>query len=166
MQAYIGEVKLFPVNQIPNNWAFCDGTILQNQQANALFSVIGYQFGGNKTTTFALPDLRGRAPIGDSVDYLLGTAGGANGAILVEANVPIHTHNLLVSNDIADGPTPLNNVLATTTDVQYGVSTDKNVNMSAEAISPNMGNMPLNTIQPSVGMVYCIAMSGYFPSRA
>ena len=64
MDPFIGELRLFPYNFAPRGWASCNGQLLPIAQYTALFSLLGTNYGGNGTTTFALPDLRGRAPIG------------------------------------------------------------------------------------------------------
>ena len=63
-EPFLGSIVLFGGNFAPQGWAFCQGQILPITQNTALFSLLGTTYGGNGTTTFALPDLRGRAPIG------------------------------------------------------------------------------------------------------
>ena len=60
---FFGEIRMYAGNFAPKDWAFCNGQILPISQHAALFSLLGTTYGGNGTTTFALPDLRGRAPI-------------------------------------------------------------------------------------------------------
>ena len=62
-EAYIGEIRVCGFNYAPNGWALCDGQIMSISQNTALFSIIGTTFGGNGTTTFGLPDLRGSVPL-------------------------------------------------------------------------------------------------------
>ena len=62
-EGFIGEIRLFGGNFAPRNWAFCDGTLLQVSQNDALFSILGTTYGGDGRTTFALPDLRGRVAV-------------------------------------------------------------------------------------------------------
>lgn len=63
-EGMIAEVKLFAGNFAPRNWAFCEGQVLSINQYQALFSLLGTTYGGDGRTTFALPDLRGRVPVG------------------------------------------------------------------------------------------------------
>lgn len=63
MEAFVGQITLFAGNFAPRNWAFCDGQMLSIHQNNALFSILGPTYGGDGRSTFALPDLRGRAPL-------------------------------------------------------------------------------------------------------
>ena len=60
MTPFLGQITLFPYNFAPVGWAFCQGQLLPISQNTALFSLLGTQFGGNGTSNFALPDLRGR----------------------------------------------------------------------------------------------------------
>ncbi|HCQ16454.1 MAG TPA: phage tail protein, partial [Cryomorphaceae bacterium] len=64
MDQMLGEVRIFAGNFAPRGWAFCAGQLLAISQNSALFSLLGTTYGGDGRTTFALPDLRGRAPIG------------------------------------------------------------------------------------------------------
>ena len=64
MDPFVAEIRIFPFNFAPKGWALCDGQILPISQNTALFSLLGTMYGGNGTTTFALPDLRNAAPVG------------------------------------------------------------------------------------------------------
>ncbi len=66
MEPFIGQILLLPYGFVPRGWAFCEGQVLPIQQNEALFSLLGTQFGGDGRTTFALPDLRGKEPIPDA----------------------------------------------------------------------------------------------------
>lgn len=63
MDSFIGSIILFAGNFAPQGWLLCQGQLLPVNQNQALFSILGNRYGGNGTTTFALPDLRGRAPV-------------------------------------------------------------------------------------------------------
>jgi microcystin-dependent protein len=107
MEAFLGTILPWPGIYAPRDWAFCDGSILQTSMYQALFAVIGAQYGGNGSTTFALPDLRGRTILGSNGQAPLTTRhiaaqGGAEsvtavgtgtGAVtLTTANLPAHSH--------------------------------------------------------------------------
>jgi microcystin-dependent protein len=64
MEGYIGEMRLFAGTFAPLNWAFCEGQLLNITAYQALFSIVGTTYGGDGRATFALPDLRGRTPVG------------------------------------------------------------------------------------------------------
>jgi microcystin-dependent protein len=97
MDEYIGTISLFAGNFAPKNWALCNGQILYIQQNNALFAILGITYGGDGKTTFALPDLRGRVPIGVGqgtglTNRELGKVGGEEAVTLTTAQIPSHTH--------------------------------------------------------------------------
>jgi microcystin-dependent protein len=112
MDAFVGTILPWPGTYAPRDWAFCDGSILQVNTNQALFAIIGAQYGGNGTTTFALPDLRGRTILGTNgqaplTPRLIAAKGGAEsvnavgtgtGALtLTTANLPAHTHTAALS---------------------------------------------------------------------
>jgi microcystin-dependent protein len=71
MDPFLGEIKIFAGNYAPMGWMKCEGQILPISGNDALFAVIGKTYGGDGTTTFALPDFRGRVPLGYSANYPL-----------------------------------------------------------------------------------------------
>ena len=94
---FIGQITLFPYNFAPLGWAFCAGQLLPINQNTALFSLLGVQFGGNGTSNFQLPDLRGRTPIGQGQgpglsNYVMGGVQGAEAVTLTPATTPAHSH--------------------------------------------------------------------------
>ncbi len=96
---FIGEIEILPYNFAPTGWADCDGSIVAIAQNAALFSLLGTFYGGNGTTTFALPDLRGRFPIGQGQrpgfsNYQIGQTGGSETTTLLQTNLPAHTHTV------------------------------------------------------------------------
>src|SRR5271166_3436062 len=97
MNPFLGQITLFPFNFAPVGWALCEGQLLPIRQYTALFSLLGVQFGGDGRTNFALPDLRGRAPIGQGQgpglsDYDIGEAQGVEQVTLNTATIPSHSH--------------------------------------------------------------------------
>jgi microcystin-dependent protein len=128
----LGEVMAFAGNFAPRGWAFCDGSILQIAQNTALFSLLGTNYGGNGTTTFGLPDLRGRSIVGfgqnENGTFNIGQTGGENTHTLQLAELP-NVSPIITSNDGLDTATITKTdsvVLVTTlaaTDInQLGVS--------------------------------------------
>lgn len=88
---FIGEIRMFAGNFAPRGWAKCEGQLLQISQNNALFAILGINYGGDGRTTFALPDLRGRVPMhygsGSGLSsYTQGQSGGAETNMLAVAN--------------------------------------------------------------------------------
>lgn len=101
MDAFIGEIRLFPYTFNPQGWLWCDGTVLPISNFQALAAVIGSKFGGDGKATIALPDLRGRVAVGagddptDAFDPSFAAKDGGSGVILNTARMPSHTHNLI-----------------------------------------------------------------------
>ena len=98
-EAYVGEIRIFAGTFAPTGWALCNGQILAISQNTALFSLLGTTYGGNGTTTFALPNLQGRAPMhwgtGPGLTpRSLGEVGGAATVTLLSTQMPAHTHTM------------------------------------------------------------------------
>jgi microcystin-dependent protein len=91
MNAMIGEIQIYAGTNVPTGWLACDGTALPIASYPALFAVISNYYGGDGITTFALPDVRGRTPVGSS-NGIPGAAYGAEQVVLSAANLPPHTH--------------------------------------------------------------------------
>ncbi|CAL2075245.1 phage tail protein [Tenacibaculum sp. 190524A05c] len=96
-EGFIGEIRMFAGNFAPRTWAFCEGQLLPISQFQALFSILGTQYGGDGRTTFALPDLRGRVAISAGrgpglQDYRQGPGSGAEFRTLTQLQMPAHTH--------------------------------------------------------------------------
>jgi microcystin-dependent protein len=94
---FLGQITLFPYNFAPYGWALCEGQLLSISQNTALFSLLGVQFGGNGTSNFALPDLRGRVPMGQGQGpglspYSVGSQQGVEQVTLTTATIPSHSH--------------------------------------------------------------------------
>jgi microcystin-dependent protein len=169
MDNYIGEIRIFSYNsRIPRGWVACDGSLLAIQTNAALFSILGVQFGGNGSTTFGLPDLRGRAPLGAAgSSYVQGAAGGTNATTLTQANLQPHSHPLVVTSTVGDKPAPTNNLIATPTDSDQSFTTTGQplVQMATSAIGNTGSNLPVSNMQPYLGVVFCIATQGVYPPR-
>src|ERR1700744_325567 len=94
MDPFVGELRVMAFNFPPKGWAECNGQILPINQNQALFSLLGTQYGGNGQTTFALPDLRGRVPLHMGPGFNLGQNGGEANHTLIPAEVPSHAHTV------------------------------------------------------------------------
>lgn len=103
-EQYIGEIRIFGGNFAPIGWAPCEGQLLDINDYPELYAVIGTAYGGNGVSNFALPDLRGRVPLGQGGDSLLGTRSGCETASLHEGQIPSHTHATLTA-ELAQGAT-------------------------------------------------------------
>src|ERR687892_2781265 len=104
---FVAEIRIFPFNFAPRGWAFCNGQIMPISQNTALFALLGTTYGGDGKSTFALPDLQGRAPMhpgqGSGLsDHDLGESGGSDTVTLLDSEIPAHAHALLASPDPGD----------------------------------------------------------------
>ena len=178
MDEYLGIVKLFAGSFAPNGWAFCDGRLLAISSNSALYSILGTTYGGDGTTTFGLPDLRSRIPVGAGNGPGLsprvpGEIAGAESVTLTGQQLPMHTHTLGVSNVAGTTNSPANGVLAqanyTDNDGNnfavnaYGATA--NAQAAATAISPAGSSQPVSIMPPVLGMNYIICTEGLYPSR-
>lgn len=167
----LGSIMLFAGNFAPRGWAFCNGQLLAVSQNQALFSIIGTFYGGDGRTTFGLPDLRGRVPIGTGQvaglsNYPLGSKSGNETTTLSVNNLPSHSHALIGSSSPGTSNSPKGNIPAVNRDgiLHYGSVAD--ADMSSAGVSNTGGNQPINNMQPVLAMHYCIALQGIYPSRS
>ncbi len=171
--AYVGEIRMVGFNFAPNGWAKCEGQILPIASNTALFSILGTTYGGNGQTTFALPDLRGRAPMhagsgqgpGLSPRDLGENGGTAENTLLVD-QIPSHNHlvNAVTTNGNQNLPTgnlPANTRLL---DKEYS-DANPNTTMGATMVQPTGSNAPVNNMQPYNSVTFIIALQGVFPPR-
>ncbi|HHY74362.1 MAG TPA: phage tail protein [Bacillus bacterium] len=163
MDPFLGEIRLFAINFAPKGWLPCEGQILQINQNQALYSLLGAVYGGDGRTTFALPDLRGRVPIHFSLTKPLGTYKGEEEHTLTIPEIPMHTHTAYASSTTADQKYPLNNVWANANNLYH--SPTALVQMNPSALSNAGGGQAHNNMQPFTVLNFHIATSGIFPSR-
>jgi len=166
---YVGQIMAVAFNFAPQGWAICNGQILPISQNTALFSLLGTTYGGNGTTNFALPDLRGRMLTGQGQgpglpDVSLGEQGGTATSTLTLANLPPHTHPINASTSLGTTSIPTNNVLANTSDNDKEYTTTANSVMMPTGSAG--GGQSINNMQPYTGMNYIIALQGIFPPRS
>ncbi|MBI5915885.1 MAG: phage tail protein [Bacteroidetes bacterium] len=169
-ESFIGSVVLFAGNFAPRGWAFCNGQLLSIAQNTALFSILGTTYGGDGQTTFALPDLRGRVPAGTGQgpglsDLQLGETGGSESTALTIANMPMHSHPVMASNQFAGGDHPSGNYLGASASDNGFYDETANTNMAPGMIGTVGGSQPFDIRQPYLGLNYIICMEGVFPSR-
>lgn len=166
LDAYLGEIRSFAFGYAPRGWEACDGQLLPIQQFQALFSLLGTTYGGNGTTTFALPDLRGRVPIDASPAHPQGQSDGEEAQVLTPGQMPAHTHQWMADGDVADSASPSDALAAasTPTDPQWSNST-ATVAMAAELVGTAGTGAGHANMQPYLVVEYCIAVDGNFPPR-
>ncbi len=162
---FIGEIRLFGFGFNPVGWMPCNGQLLQINQYQALFSLLGTTYGGDGRTTFALPDLRGRTGMHFSASgNPQGQSAGSESVTLTVAQIPSHAHSVACSNQAATQLSPKAGVSAIDTSYNmYSNSTDST--MAANAIGPAGSSVPHPNLQPFLCVNFCIATQGIFPSR-
>jgi microcystin-dependent protein len=168
-QPYVGEVRAVGFNFAPADWAFCQGQILAISTNTTLFNLIGTTFGGNGTTTFSLPDLRGRVPVhqGSSGggNYVMGQLGGVESVTIVGSTYPQHTHTLAGSTNPGNVSNPANNASGSGYKI-YGAPADSPI----VPMNPAMvgysggGNLPHDNRQPYIALNWVISLFGIFPT--
>jgi microcystin-dependent protein len=169
---FVAEIRIFPFNFAPKGWAWCNGQLLPLSQNTALFSLLGTTYGGDGKSTFALPDLEGRAPMhpgqGPGLSlHDLGETGGSETVTLLESEMPAHNHQMGAQNvplggvAVANGATfnrPASGNL-------FNVANPSVVMMSPQTLAPAGGDAPHNNMQPYLTFYFNIALQGVFPPR-
>jgi len=169
---FVAEIRIFPFNFAPTGWAFCDGQILPLSQNTALFSLLGTTYGGNGLSTFALPNLQGRAPMhpgqgaGLTV-HSLGEASGAETVTLLSSEMPAHNHQMraqTVDNADITNVTSNSAYAPSTGGTLYQDSSDGT--LGVQALPPAGASFPHNNMQPYLTLNFNIALQGVFPPRS
>jgi microcystin-dependent protein len=167
----LGSIILFAGNFAPKGWAFCEGQLLSIAQNNALYSLIYNTYGGDGKTNFALPDLRGRAPIhfgqGVGLDmYKQGQSGGSEVVVLNLQQLPAHNHSVVVqvSSQAATSDDPAGNVLAKGS-LDFGSSTAANGRYGGVKETTVGSGQPVSVRSPYLALNYIIAIQGIYPSQ-
>lgn len=162
---FVGEISLFPFTFAPPGWAWCDGQLLPISQNTALFSLLGTTYGGDGKSTFALPNLNGRTPLGPGQGaglslYDLGQVGGTETVTLLPSEMPFHAHTVHGTASPATTANPATAVPATGELELYHAG-----GVAAGTMAPVGGSAPHNNMQPYLTLYYAIALQGVFPAR-
>jgi microcystin-dependent protein len=167
---FIGQLMVVAFNFCPNGWMPANGQTLSIVQNTALFSLLGTTYGGDGRTTFALPDLQGRVPIGQGQGpgldvYSMGQSGGAETHALTTNELPGHTHTAYGSTASPTALSPAGAEVATQDRVKMYAPPGARTAMANEAIGVTGGNTPFDIHPPFLTLQWCIAVQGIFPSR-
>jgi microcystin-dependent protein len=173
MGQFLAEIRMFAGNKIPAGWMACDGTLLPVGKNTQLFSILGTTFGGNGSSTFGLPDLRGAAALmfgqGPGLEeYHIGQTGGAETVTLTQNQLPLHTHAAYAGPD-GNQAYPAGNdwadPVANRGHLNYYASQPGTlVNMHPQAILSAGNGGAHNNLMPYTILVFCIAIEGWPPS--
>jgi microcystin-dependent protein len=169
---FVSEIRIFGFNFAPTGWAKCDGQLMPISQNTALFSLLGTTYGGDGRSTFALPDLQGRAPMqpgqGQGLTSRdLGESGGSDSVTLLGSELPAHEHQTVqASGQPGNTSSPAGGVYARV----FGGGTAyadgaPDAQMADQGIMPSGGSSPHTNMQPYLTMNFCIALQGIFPAR-
>ena len=177
-EPFIGQVTLFSFKFPPKGWAFCNGQLMPVAQNQALFALLGTQFGGDGRTTFALPNLQGNVIVGVGGGQTIGATGGEVAHTLVAAENPSHQHSLnadartaATSNGVSPGGNVLGQSIGTDAGKPnysinlYSTAGPSGGNQLSSSAVGQTGGQPHPNMMPSLVLDYCIALTGIFPPR-
>lgn len=162
-EPFLSEIRIMSFGYAPRGWAMCNGQQLPINQNQALFSLLGTTYGGNGQTTFALPDLRGNAPIHFGSGFTLGQKGGEQAHTLTISELPQHLH--VANGNTATGQNqPPGDLLCKAAANMYGPPTQLATMGPATIVNVGGSQAHLN-MQPFLVLNFCIALQGIFPSQ-
>ena len=168
---FVAEIRIFSFNFAPKGWAWCDGQVMPISQNTALFALLGTTYGGDGKSTFALPDLQGRAPLHPGygpglTPRQLGEEGGTETVSLLASEIPSHTHPVSASAGPANLQSPgAGRMPGRANTAAYREEPDNPVALAAEALGVAGGSLPHNNMQPYLTLHFNIALHGVFPQR-
>lgn len=175
MEAFLGTIMVWPMSWAPAGWQLCDGSLLPISQNQALFSLLGTTYGGNGQTTFAVPDLRGRVPVGvgqgpNLSGYALAQVGGNESNTLATAQLPPTGVNVAIpavqganADLLKPGPTALLGKMSGTQ--MYSDAPADTTLKPFTATTMGTNNLPVENRQPYMAMNFIICTNGFYPSR-
>lgn len=176
MNPFLAEIRFFAGNFAPMGWRFCDGSLLPISENETLFTLLGTTYGGDGMSNFALPDLRGRAPIGVGNSFVQGQQVGVEEVTLTVANLPAHTHTVTakvrVSSKTADQKNPTGKYWAVTgaADKEYANAAAAGAYMADDLLVAETGisggsAQPADNMQPYLVLNYIICTEGLYPTQ-
>jgi microcystin-dependent protein len=170
MDPFLGQIQAFGFNFTPQGWMQCNGQLLAINTNQALFSLLGTMYGGDGRTTFALPDLRGRSIVGISQgpglsNIQIGQKSGSETITLNTTNLPPHNHPVTIAVNTANGEESTSTLYLSNHASAFSEAPTTGA-VLAGVSSANTGNgLPFSNQSPYLGINYCIAIQGIYPSR-
>ena len=163
-EPFLGEIRIMSFNFPPKGWAMCNGQLLPINQNQALFSLLGTNWGGNGQTNFALPNFQDRVPIHVGNGHSLGERAGEAAHTLSIAELPTHAHVLNVISAAANLNVPTNNYLANANNL-YANTPSNFATVNPGTVTNVGGSQPHLNMMPYQVLTFCIALQGIFPSQ-
>lgn len=167
---FVAEIRMFSGNFAPRGWALCNGQLLPIAQNTALFSLLGTTYGGDGKSTFGLPNLQSRIPLGAGngpglTPRVLGEMGGEAQVTLAANELAAHSHPVDAIGTASSGTPSASAIYAQSSAGNiYGLPTHP-VAMAANAVGASGGSQPHNNLQPYLVVNFIIALQGIFPPR-
>lgn len=164
---FLGQIGIFGFNFAPRGWALAAGQLIPISQNTALFALLGTTYGGNGTSTFQLPDLRGRTPLHFDGNYPQGEIAGTESVTLLTTEMPAHTHSMVGSTNLADKRPVIGHMFAADTSQtdNFFARGHTLVPLAPTSVGLYGGSQPHENMQPFLAVTFCIATTGIFPSR-
>ena len=167
-EPFMGEIRAFGFGKVPSGWASCDGQLLPIIQNQALYTLLGTTYGGDGKTSFALPDLRGRSPLGFGQGpglsaYVMGQKGGSEKVSLQIGEIPKHFHQGELGTDAASTASPGGSLMAGAANYFNSGSFDATLN--GKAIGMTGAGAGHENMMPFLTLNYCICLQGIYPQR-
>lgn len=167
---FIGEIRMFAGTFAPQNWLFCDGTLVSIADYDVLFNLIGTTYGGDGVNTFALPDLRGRVPVHQGNNQgstrVLGQSAGTEAVTLTPSQVPVHRHSLLGTSSSATATAPGGQLLASVSSGEVYINDTPGAVLNPASLSASGGSQPHENRMPFQAINFIISFVGLYPSPA
>lgn len=166
-EPFLAEVRMFGFNFAPRGWAFLDGQILPINQNQSLYSLLGTNFGGDGTTSFALPDLRSRTPMHTSDSDPFAQKGGTETVALTAAEIASHSHTAKASSALGNSADPTEHLLAVAAAPDLAYRTPEpggTTALHSGTVANAGGGQTHNNMQPYTTVNFCIALRGIYPS--
>jgi len=176
-EPFVGEIRMCGFNFAPKGWAVCNGQLIPISQNTALFSLLGTFYGGDGRSTFALPDLRGRTPIGQGqgaglTDRIIGETGGEDSVTLLASELAAHAHVPLGSTAAATATAPGGYPGAAAGSPPYATLPAADTSAAGRGVPAARfvglagGNLPHENRPPFLTVNFIIALTGVFPPRS
>ncbi|RDS81683.1 microcystin-dependent protein [Dyella monticola] len=164
---FLGQIMLTGFGFPQRGFALCNGQLLPIQQNTALFSLLGTYYGGNGVNSFALPDLRGRTPVGAGTTYNQGQVLGVENVSLTQAQMPSHQHMMNATNQAGTIRDPNNTIYgAPSSESIYAAPNNSLIPLVNTQVQNTGSGAPHSNMQPFLAINFNIALTGIFPSRS